>query len=398
MTLELISLNLLLGLLVALLVALALRLVWVLGRNMRKGARRPPPGRDLLIDTLHAQTVREREAREESRQRNQAFEQLDAMHRTIMAHLPVGVLVLDNQDRIQFANPLILAWLGEQDIHGKPLDEAIPPLAGFREEQISEQGPVKDWRLPTQKGILLLSIAANPLSGDRVLLTLVDKTRERELEERVRYKRDLELMGEMAGGVTHEVKNALATIAGLAQLLPSEDAGQQGPAIIAETERLLSFVREFLRSSRDVQLYPVSIHLAEWFDQLASQWRQRPGGERVEFRQPPKEMVLQGDEQQLDLLLANLIHNGLQAGEENQGRVRIWAEQGENQVVLHVSDEGPGFGGEVRSKLFVPFVTSKPEGTGLGLFHCRKIAMQHGGRLEVHPDPPTRVSCFLPMG
>ena len=206
-------------------------------------------------------------------------------------------------------------------------------------------------------------------------------------------------MGEMAGGITHEVKNALATIQGHAQLLEYGDVPEHAARIQAEVDHLLKFVREFMKSSQGGHVDMNEIKLLGWFEELQAYWLEHPLGEQVRFTLPPDGLMIKGDRTLLNTVINNLILNGIEAceGLPIEGpRVFVSHQQSPSRMCLVVEDRGPGFSADIIPKMFVPFVSSKQKGTGLGLFHCRKLMMEHGGELEVVTDTPTRILCHFP--
>ena len=372
------------------LVFLGFRLIRLAARRARRGMD-PAPQRDLLLETLHFQA-------KASHRNELALEALDTLHRNIMMRLPSGVLVLDPAGNVTYANPSALQLMARE-----PEDAArMPPeLAEMFADWLADRTHREVHLVLTQaEGNRHLRVSLDPLPDDRHLMTLVDKSKEHDLEQRIRYKRDLELMGEMAGGVTHEVKNALAVIQAHVQMLPYGDVTERGAHITTEVNRLLGFIGDFLRSSRYIDLDTRDIDLREWFADLSREWANHELGRHVVWEEPPAGARLFADPNLLSSVLRNLILNGLQAceasGVTEQTWVRVSAQDGEDEVRLVVHDAGPGFPPASRDKLFVPFVTSKEKGSGLGLFHCRKIIMEHGGNLDVTPEPPTRVVCRLP--
>lgn len=111
----------------------------------------------------------------------------------------------------------------------------------------------------------------------------------------------------------------------------------------------------------------------------------------------PDALVIHGEKTLLTTTVNNLILNATQAGGEDAvPSVHLYAKETQEGSMIIVEDDGPGFPPEVKARMFSPFVTSKKEGTGLGLFQCRKIMMEHQGRLDVDHGPPTRVICHFP--
>jgi two-component system NtrC family sensor kinase len=101
-------------------------------------------------------------------------------------------------------------------------------------------------------------------------------------------------------------------------------------------------------------------------------------------------------------VLLNLLANAVEAAPEN-GRIEVKAEAveqgGKSMIAVHVSDDGPGMSQEFATRIFEPFVTGKPEGTGLGLYISAAIAERHGGRLTLDSTGPggSRFTLLLPQ-
>jgi signal transduction histidine kinase len=169
---------------------------------------------------------------------------------------------------------------------------------------------------------------------------------------------------------------------------------------MAEVKRLLTFVKEFMRSSRggEVDRAPIDVHA--WFRSLADHWAGHPHGDKVAVNMPDEAFpAIEGDTTLLTALINNLVLNGIEASEGDDPAppwVTVSAEDHGDEVLVVVGDKGSGFTPEIRKKMFIPFVSSKEHGTGLGLFHCRRIMLEHHGHLEVAPDLPTRILCHFP--
>ena len=390
-----------LGLLIGLLGFMSYRLVRILFREWRTTKGQDPPKRNLLVEALREQTLKEQEARRVSDETILAFEALNRLHRTTIRYLPIGISVLNLDGIVQYANPRFVTLLGVPDLAGSGLERVAPSLFEAVTQWLEGKKPGERLLYLSQNGQdKRVRMTLNRLPETRILLSLTDVTQIHALEERLRYKRELELMGELASGITHEVKNALATIQAQVQMLAYGRVEENSRKILAEVERLAALVREFMRSSQTEIVNPVRLPLRDWLTQLQHYWFQHPLGDRVEI-DPPEDpqWAISGDQQSLTMVVNNLILNGLQACEDSdpdRPHVRVWVEDNEENFKVVVSDRGPGFSEPILKKMFVPFITSKEKGSGLGLFHCRKIVMAHQGQIEVEHQPPTRIICFFP--
>lgn len=204
-------------------------------------------------------------------------------------------------------------------------------------------------------------------------------------------------LGEMAGGVAHEINNPLMVIKGASDLLEdqarvgdmtTEDVLNATKRIKRTVDRMAQIVRGmrlFARESSDDPMVPVQI--GALMDDTLAFCRERFSHHGVELRTSiDRELVVSGRQSQLSQILLNLLNNAFDAVKElkTERWVELSAASVGGQVELGVTDSGPGVPDEARSRLFQPFFTTKPPGagTGLGLSIARGLVTAHGGTIE----------------
>lgn len=217
------------------------------------------------------------------------------------------------------------------------------------------------------------------------LLVLTDLSRALREEERQAWQRLIRVIG-------HELNNSLAPIQSVAESIESmllrlpapgewpEDASSDmvsGLSVIrARAEALGRFMNAYARLARLPAPVPGTVDVARWIARTVS-LEQRLNVQVM----PGPRMDIQADGDQLDQLLINLVRNATDAAMEFQGGVKVsWAKDGD-YIDVYVDDDGPGLSNT--ANLFVPFFTTKPGGSGIGLVLSRQIAEGHGGSLTL---------------
>lgn len=392
--------HLTMALMIIFLALLAYRLLRIFLRRSKTKPPEPRPTNQLLMNALAEQTRGQRQAEEERKLSQQALEELRQLHATMIAQMPVALVVICSTGNVRFANPLATQYFNSEP--GQNLFEVLNDSLKQQITQAMDRKSNEPFQMTWQTGGKVIQglMSVTPLPQTCWMLTVQDQTKIVQLEEQVRLKRDLAMMGEVASGIAHEVKNALAIIQGHVQMLPYGEVESHSEEIQSEINRLLACVREFMQSSKNESLVLTDVSLAELFETLHTHWLQHPQGNRVQIRQPTTKVVVKGDANLLLVLFNNLILNGLEASEGHSTDakwVTLTAETSGDTLQISVADQGPGFSENAMAKRFVPFVSTKKHGSGFGLFHCRRIMMQHAGSIDIHNHPPTTLTCTFPL-
>ncbi|MGH9465768.1 MAG: two-component system sensor histidine kinase NtrB [Terriglobales bacterium] len=329
----------------------------------------------------------------------------------VLRHLPSGVVLFNAARRVVEANPAACAALGYseladpcgltvaqllrqaqlQESDGTSLGPAVPRLqALFRSLGILQRKTLI-YVTPAGEG-RRLGITVFPLRGAGgraataagLICLLTDLTAIHALEEELQRRRSLSALGEMAAGIAHEFRNGLAVISGYGQMLRSqlaEPARSRVVKILERTDSLSNIATGFLSFARPLPLEVAAVPLAPILHDCVEAVRMQ-GFSRIQIVRHGRIPAVLGDADRLRSVFLNLASNAREAvnGSGRQGRVLIHLGGGiAGKVRVLVEDNGPGVAPEIADKIFVPFFTTKTNGTGLGLAMVHKIVTAHRG-------------------
>ena len=201
----------------------------------------------------------------------------------------------------------------------------------------------------------------------------------------------LNVIGEMAASIGHEVRNPMTTVRGFLQLFQRNKNfsayKDQLDIMIAEIDRANGIIREFLALAKDkvihLQMDNLNRIINMIYPLLEADALLMGRKFTVELGEIPDVLV---DENEIRQCIFNLVRNAFEATEEG-GMVTLITQAQEGKVILKVKDNGKGIPHDVYIRLGTPFVTTKPDGTGLGLPVCYRIAERHNAEVEVETGP-----------
>ncbi|HYO13623.1 MAG TPA: ATP-binding protein [Thermoanaerobaculia bacterium] len=348
------------------------------------------------------------------REEGRVEDDIAALERTLSASFQSGLLLVDREGAVLALNAVGSAMLGvELPEPGRPLDEVLagqPELLEVLSATVAEGSAPQRQECTVHAGreTLTVGLTVHPLRrGDGSvrgwLVLFADLTEVLRQAEEGRLQESLARLGEMAGGVAHELRNSLATLRGYLTLVERRPDEESVAGFLSEIRReadhLERVLQDFLAFARPGTARVAELSLRGLLLRAAAD----PALEGVEVRvhgDPAGDAILRGDPQLLERVVRNLLHNAAQAEREagGAGPIDVVLALQPDGAEVAVEDRGPGLPPEVRARLFHPFVTGRRGGVGLGLALAHRIVVLHGGRIRLddRPGGGTRAVLFFP--
>ena len=325
---------------------------------------------------------------------------------TIFHALREGILVLNADGRVLFANRAVCRMLGldEKKTAGRLLSKLVRNLDG---QEFVRAGRAGDWTLASREIEIsypehrFLSVYLAPLSevsADGVVMILRDTTRERDHAAEMVESERLNAVLMLAAGVAHEIGNPLNALSIHMQLmdrklrkLPPDEAAplkQLVDVARGEIDRLDRILSQFIKAVRPTlpQFARESLPALarETLESLSAEIHDR--NIRLEFDEPEDLPTAWVDAGQVRQAFFNVMHNAIQAMGDG-GVLRVSFASADRLVGIAIEDTGPGISANRMGDLFEPFQTTKANGNGMGLMIVQRILRDHGGTIMVDTQP-----------
>ncbi len=325
-----------------------------------------------------------------------SFSRLKGTTDKILEDMDAAVVAVDADGRISLANRQAEKLLGVTENDKSQYDAVFQNDELALADVLKNRRPKSGWQLGKPGQSFLGS--SSPLFGQNgelegAVAVISDLTRIKKLEEEAKKSERLTLLGNLAAGVAHEIRNPLNTISIAAQRLKKEfsvtsDQAEFEKFVTAvenEARRINQSVSEFLGLVRSEKLQKGKSSWAHFWNELvtAAQLEGNPKSIKVEA-DPAVETEVEMDTSQLKKALFNLVRNSCEATPEGGTlTLKNLKVPSENRLKIIVQDTGPGIAQEVLPKIFDPYFTTKLTGTGLGLAIAHRIITEHNGKIEV---------------
>lgn len=224
-----------------------------------------------------------------------------------------------------------------------------------------------------------------------IIASFSDLTEMAEMRKELQKQDRLAVVGELAAGLAHEIRNPVAAIRGAVDELRSqvgEDplAGKLAGIAIRESDHLDEIVRGFLDFAREPNVQREPLDVRALAEEVCQDCERRFGENgatyHFELQTPDGAVMTFGDRTQLKQVFQNIAHNGLEAM-ENGGKLNVSVAQNQSSIEVRFDDEGPGIEPDMVARIFEPFYTTKDTGVGMGLAVCHRIITAHDGTIRV---------------
>lgn len=331
-------------------------------------------------------------------------------------YAPAGYVTFDERGCISEINLAGAALLGMERsrVLGMPmavfLDKGSCKLFfdHLRSCRLSGNKVITELKLaPKNASAIHAQIISMPLPGadgygSEYRSNIVDITERKLMEKEMSRMENLHLVGQMAAGIAHEIRNPMTTVRGFLQtFMRRKEYAQihsQLGLMVTELDRANSIITEYLALARTkpLDLSPHSLNeiIASLLPLMESDALLHEKWVVSQLSADLPQLLL--DAQEMRQLILNLVRNGLEAMARG-GRLTIGTVAEKDHVILFVQDQGSGIPAEVLAKLGTPFLTTKDNGTGLGLPICYSIAHRHNAQIDVKTgDSGTTFSVKFP--
>lgn len=306
--------------------------------------------------------------------------ELKNFNELLLTQVPVGILSCDRTGAVAYSNPSVHRCVGDDS-----------NLTEFTKVLLASERASQEIKWKNEK-IFEVYGSSFRVENEELgkVFVVSDVTEYRLMQEKMRAQERLAAVGQLAAGIAHEIRNPLASISGSVEML-SQQAGTEDDRklfkiVLKETQRLNNLITEFLDYARpsqlDLQIFDLSALLREVLDSVNLNLGLVAGVEQsIEL---PSGVNFAGDRDKLKQVFLNLVINAFQSMQgRNHRRISISVSRFNEGARVRIEDTGSGMSEETKRRLFEPFYTTKPKGTGLGLAVTHKILEMHRCQMKV---------------
>lgn len=309
---------------------------------------------------------------------------------TILKRIDFGVIIIDTSRKVKWINKAALNILGKpQPRQLDDLKNVSPDLPETIDKMIPRETKIiKIEREKKQRQLAITSVIFTAEGKEMKLISLKNIESVLEESESDAWKKLIRVL-------THEIMNSITPIISLAETFSGLEENEENRELMPRamqtihrrSKGLVDFVNNYQKLTRIPTPVFAEFQIAEMMDDISH--LMRADGLRFSCSIDDEQMTVEADRSLLEQVIINLIRNACEATQQKSNpQVNIHISKSQYQrPVIRISDNGQGILPEVMDKIFVPFFTTKPAGSGIGLSICRQIINLHGGTLTVDSEP-----------
>jgi len=333
--------------------------------------------------------------------------------RQIMRQLNVGVIAYDTDGVIEVMNLMATRLLRTTKVdHWDKMKSKIPEFYDFINNSNKKDRRLLDITIKGEKKEFLVKVnTISLLNKDHKVITFQNIKSEVETKE-------IEAWHKLIRTMAHEIMNSLTPITSLTETsvsLLQNDKGKQKEleeltepnikklatalkTIQSRTNGLLEFIGSYRKLTRVPPPKPSKLYVEELFaktETLMHSEVQKCKAE-IKYQILHNDLCLKADEGQIEQVLINLLTNSITAVKNVKNpSIKVLAYNSDDNITVEVSDNGTGIEKDKLDKIFIPFFSTKPQGTGIGLSLSKQIMKRHKGEIEVNSSPGKKTSFYL---
>ena len=352
----------------------------------------------------------------ERKRMEQTLEESESKYRLIAENTSDLIMVMDKENSISYFSPSHEVVLGYQvpELEKIEICKLIHPddVLNFRDTMTKimknkESMPV-EFRFQDLNGKWIdfesrcMPVMNDGKSIEHIVIISRDISERKKSEEILLQSEKLSIVGELAAGVAHEIRNPLTTIKGFVQLYGKDNGSNEiNNLLLSELERIEIITSEMLSLGKPQAIQLNRANLCDLIDHIVEFLSPQANMKNIQFSRSylGADFFITCEKNQLKQVFLNIFKNAMEAMPKG-GHIDIKLQKGiDGECIVSVQDEGFGIPEELLPRLGEPFYTLKEKGTGLGLMICHKIIKQHNGTISYHSklNIGTLVEIKLPL-
>lgn len=338
-----------------------------------------------------------------AQQQTERINYLQKLNEQIIQRMATGLVVIDEDNRVLITNDSarkLLQFQGQPEYHLPTV--LLEQLDDWKNKPFASHPPFRLQENSEQLQARFAWLNEHELNDQEKALALIFLENHSLLSSHVQQLK-LVSLGRLTASIAHEIRNPLGAISHASQLLSESDTIAASDLRLTEiiqnhSKRIDTLISSILELSRSRNNLPEQIQLGPWLENFTEVYKNsHPAPADITLHIPADELPIRFNDAQLQQVLTNLYENGLRHSTQHTGKASLIIQCGVDSSTeapyLTVIDQGAGISPADQEKIFEPFYTTEPDGTGLGLYICREICEAHHTRLGYNYSLATG-SCF----